>query len=69
MGHRQQHRQVLLALRYDSLHRLPTGHWLVAENNRFGLDHRGNILIEPRFEQLQVMSDHAVRVEQHGKFG
>ena len=62
--------KTILSLSYDSVVRLAGQKFLIINQNKHGLaDANGNVLIEPRFDNIQNSQNGYVIVEQEGKFG
>jgi hypothetical protein len=61
--------QQLLPLRYDSIKRV--GNLLVIhQQTQYGLaDHKGNVLIEPHFDHLEVLPNNLVIIRDREKWG
>jgi hypothetical protein len=61
---------IVLAFRYDRITRLPGQTFLLDASSLLGLaDPKGNVLIEPRFDQLQNLENGYVIAGREGKFG
>lgn len=61
--------KVILALTYDSLDQLE-GYYIIRKDGLLGLAERnGRLLIEPRFESLELISQNRVIVRLRGKYG